>query len=198
MGTPKGLLQLHGRSFAWHVVTALREAGCDPVLFVVRGDGSSDGDSGAASSLAAKALGAGAVVITNPDPEPGPISSLRLALDRVGPHVDFVVWLPLDHPTVRPETVAGLIAEARRSGAPVTLPVHAETRGHPAVFARAVFPELLDPELPGGARTVVHRHMDRARLVVSDDPGVLLDVDTPADYRALLADAEAPEPPPIS
>lgn len=189
MGTPKGLLQLEGSTFARRVTAALRDGGCDPVLFVVRA-----GD----TRLAAEARAAGATVLENPDPGPGPLSSLRLALGHLAGTADHVVWLPLDHPRVQARTVEALIAEARTHDAPVTLPVHEDSRGHPAVFGRAVFAELLDPDLDGGARTVVHRHLGSARLVDTDDPGVLLDVDTPAEYRALVAGdepASTPTPP---
>ncbi|MEX2467863.1 MAG: nucleotidyltransferase family protein [Gemmatimonadota bacterium] len=177
MGAPKALLRLGGATFARLVVTALRDGGCAPVLFVVR-----EGDDEAAGEAEA----AGATVLPNPDPGPGPITSLRLALAGLDERVEHVVWLPLDHPRVRPETVARLIAEARGHGAPITLPVQGGRRGHPAVFSRSIFPELTDPGLEGGARTVVHRHLDEARLVETGDAGVLIDVDTPAEYEALL------------
>lgn len=177
MGTPKGLLQLEGVTFARRVTTALRDGGCDPVLLVVRA-----GD----TRLAAEARDAGATVLENPDPGPGPLSSLRLALGHLAGTAEHVVWLPLDHPRVEARTVEALIAAARAHDADVTLPVHEGSRGHPAVFGRAVFSELLDPELEGGARTVVHRHLGSARLVDTDDPGVLVDVDTPGEYQALV------------
>lgn len=182
MGAPKGLLELDGETFAHRVVRALRAGGCAPVLFVARPD-----DEGAAE----EARASGATVLENPDPGPGPITSLRLALAELDGAVTHVVWLPLDHPRVRPATVKTLIRAAHAHGAHVTLPLHQGRRGHPAVFARALFPELLDPALEGGARTVVHRHLDGARLVEVEDPGVLIDVDTPAEYRALTGNVSA-------
>src|SRR5690606_16062661 len=113
-------------------------------------------DPASSPEIAAEAVRAGATVLTNPDPGPGPLPSLRLALAALGSapggEPDFLVWLPLDHPAVAPATVRALVDAARASGAPVTLPVHQGRRGHPAVFARPVFPELLDPALEGGAR----------------------------------------------
>jgi CTP:molybdopterin cytidylyltransferase MocA len=47
--------------------------------------------------------------------------------------------------------------------------------------------ELLDPELEGGAKTVVHRHLDSARIVEVDDEGVVIDIDTPEAYHSVLA-----------
>jgi molybdenum cofactor cytidylyltransferase len=196
MGTPKGLLRLAGRTFARRVVEALVEGGCDRAVVVVRA-----GD----EATAREARAAGAEIMENPDPGEGPITSLRLALERLPGDVRWVVWLPLDHPRVRGGTVRALVeamraaegrdgtgAGAGAGGEPeppvLALPLHGGERGHPAVFGRAVFAELLDPDVDGGARTVVHRHLDAGTvlLVETDDPGVLVDVDTPEEYEALV------------
>jgi len=184
MGEPKGLLDLEGRSFTRRVVEALHLGGCRRVLVVTR-----RGD----SALQHEATSAGADILENPNPGSGPITSLRLALGDLPGTVSHVVWLPLDHPMVSPDVVRTVVAAARSGDAAVTLPVSNGRRGHPAVFARQVFEALQDPELEGGARTVVHRCVDAgtALLVDTDDPGVLMDVDTPGQYRALLAQREA-------
>lgn len=178
MGRPKALLDLGGRSFVHRVVGSLADGGCDPVLVVVaRGD----------DAVAAEARAAGARALVNPDPGEGPVTSLRLALAHLDAGVDAIAYLPVDHPLVTPATVALLLAEARAAGAPLTLPMRGARRGHPAIFGRALFAELADPGLAGGARTVVHRHLAEARLVAVDDPGVIADIDTPEAYAAARA-----------
>lgn len=178
MGRPKALLRVGEATFLARAVRALGEGGCDPVLVVVAaGD-----DAGAR-----EAREAGARVLTNADPGEGPITSLRLALAALEDDVPGLVMLPVDHPLVRPGTVAELLAAARSTGAPLTLPRHAGERGHPAIFGAALFDELTDPALEGGARTVTHRHLPQALLLDVDDPGVLTDIDTPEIYRAVLA-----------
>src|SRR5690606_33812293 len=112
-----------------------------------------------------EAASAGAEVLTNPHPGEGPITSLRLALRALPSEVAGVVYLHVDRPLVRADTVRALLAEARATGAALTLPVHGGERGHPSVLSRSLFAELLDPSLQGGARTVVHRHLAAARLV---------------------------------
>jgi molybdenum cofactor cytidylyltransferase len=177
MGTSKALLDAGGRSFLAAVVGALVGGGCDPVLVVV-GAGQDD--------ERRRATEAGALVLDNPDPGEGPITSVRLALAALGPDIDGVAICPVDHPLVRPETVAHLVAAFRGTAAPVVLPVHAGRRGHPTLFHRTVFAELSDPELEGGARTVVHRHLDEASPVEVDDVGVVTDIDTPEAYKAAI------------
>lgn len=178
MGRPKALLRIDDDTFLRRVVRALSDGGCDPVYVVVE-----EGDDPAAEEASA----AGARVLHNPDPGEGPITSLRLALAALDDGTEGVVYLPLDHALVEPRHVARLLAEADASGAPLALPVHEGKRGHPAFFGRTLFEELSDPELEGGARTVVHRYLDRARLLPTDDPAVVVDIDTPEAYERALA-----------
>lgn len=174
MGRPKGLLRLGEASFAQRVIRALRDGGCRPVVVVV-----DEGDVELVEHLA----GEDATVLTNPDPGEGPITSLRLALRQLKGRVDAVVYLPLDHALVEAEHVSALLEAAREADAALALPVHEGKRGHPAYFSRLLFDELLDPVLEGGARTVVHRHLDGACLLDTDDPAVVADIDTPEAYR---------------
>lgn len=175
MGRPKALLDAGGRSFVSAVVGSLVAGGCDPVVVVV-GEGRADEERRAAA--------AGAHVLVNPEPGDGPITSLRLALASFPVGVAGLALLPVDHPLVSPETIQTLVSTFLEGDAPVVLPVHEGRRGHPVIFRDALFPELADPRLEGGARTVVHAHLDAAALVSVDDPGVLMDIDTPEAYRA--------------
>ena len=178
MGRHKGLLEIDGSTFLQRIVEALREGGCDPVLAVV-----AEGE----EALAAEAASAGALVLLNPDPGEGPITSLRIALEALDGSVGGVAYLPVDHPMVRPDTVEKLIDAAASTGAALTLPMYGSKRGHPAVFAEALFAELRAPALEGGAKTVVYRHLSDALLVDVQDEGVVIDVDTPTVYESILA-----------
>lgn len=179
MGRTKALLEVDGVTFVERVVGALRAGGCDPVLVVVGGtDPSSD-------RIGALAEASGARLLTNPDPGEGPITSLRIALGTV-PQAEGIVYLPVDHPMLAGETVSRLVEAARAADARLAVPLHDGERGHPAYFARTLFPELTDPELQGGARTVVHRHLADALLLPVEDAGVRIDVDTPEAYDRIL------------
>jgi molybdenum cofactor cytidylyltransferase len=182
MGRPKALLQVAGETFLARTIRALASGGCDPVLVVVP-----DGNPPLTDRLKDTAEGAGARVLLNADPGEGPITSLRLAIDALGDSVAGLAYLPVDHPMVRPDTVAALLEAARgHEAAMLTVPIHRGKRGHPAVFGASLFAELADPALEGGARAVVHRHLERARLVEVDDAGVIIDIDTPEAYAAAV------------
>jgi CTP:molybdopterin cytidylyltransferase MocA len=178
MGRSKALLDAGGRSFLAATVGGLVGGGCRPVL-VVLADGQEE--------ETRKAVAAGAVPLANPDPGDGPITSIRIALRALPDEVEGIAVLPVDHPLVRPETVQALLAAFRESDAPIVLPVRDGEHGHPGLFRRSVFQELLDEGLEEGARTVVHAHLDEALLVPVEDDGVLTDIDTPEAYAAAFS-----------
>lgn len=183
MGSSKALLAPGGRSFLRRVAHALSAGGCDPVLVVVR-------DESGPEAAEASQLGLGCVL--NPDPSDGPISSLRAGVRALSADVDGCAWCPVDYPLIRSETVAALVACFRGAPGSVVRPAHHGRHGHPVVFPREVFERLCDPGLAEGARTVVREHTRKVTVAV-EDPGILVDVDTPEEYHRLFPDA-APRP----
>ena len=76
-------------------------------------------------------------------------------------------------------------------------PLYRGRRGHPPLIARAALPANLGDEPAGGLRGLLAGHAAAAREVAVDDPGVLVDLDEPADYRAAcddVADETVPSP----
>lgn len=184
MGSPKALLPWRGGSFLAHVAAAMRDGGCAGLWVVAGPPGRPDGD-----AVAAAALALGARVLRNPDAGAEQIDSLRLALRALPDATHAALVSPVDVPAYGAAVVRALLAAWRAGGAPIVLPAHGGRDGHPALFARGVWPELLEGPLPEGARTVIHADPARVARVAVDEAGVLRDVDTPADYRRLLDDA---------
>lgn len=175
MGRPKALLEIEGQTFLSLVTDALRDGGCDRVIVVVPED----------TPLQEAAEAAGAQVITNPDPGEGPITSLRLAIRESGPDTQGVIYHPVDHPLVLSSSVAAVV-QAAKPRPLLVVPMLGDQRGHPTYFDAQLFAEFLDPHLEGGARTVVHRHLDDAVLLSLDDEGIRADIDTPALYAEVV------------
>ncbi|MEE2668876.1 MAG: nucleotidyltransferase family protein [Gemmatimonadota bacterium] len=174
MGTPKAMLDAGGRTFLECVIISLRRGGCRRVLVSLP---STKGP------VAAKARGAGAIVVENPCPEEGPIGSLRAALRVVRLDVEGVAFCPVDHPLIQVETVRALVTEFTDNDGPLVVPTFRGKRGHPVLFRRNLFDELLNTELPEGARTVVHNHLHAIAEVPVEDNGIVTDIDDLSDYR---------------
>src|ERR1700759_3756689 len=92
MGEPKAELVVNGVRLLDRAVSVLRDAGCDPVIAVVR-DGT-------------RVTGANAVV--NPDPDRGMRSSLELAVDAAAGSEALAVLL-VDTPGIGSEAVRTVI-----------------------------------------------------------------------------------------
>jgi molybdenum cofactor cytidylyltransferase len=89
---------------------------------------------------------------------------------------------------VRPATIAAL-ARAVAEGADIAVPVHGleggeesgKKRGNPVAFGRRHLPQLLALAGDRGARDIVRDNI--VNEVAVDDPGILLDIDTPPDLQ---------------
>jgi molybdenum cofactor cytidylyltransferase len=120
-------------------------------------------------------------VVRNARPGAEQITSVRLGLAQlVGtPAIAALLW-PVDHPFVALESVLAVLDAARRTSAPIVIPEMDGRRGHPALFHRDTWRELMTVE-DGGARTVIRAYGDRVAGIAVRDAGVLRDIDTRAD-----------------
>jgi molybdenum cofactor cytidylyltransferase len=176
MGSAKALLTLGDVPFIERAVRALQDGGCRPLIVVV-----GVGAEHEAAATLAESLGASVVINDNPRSEQ--IDSLRLAMESVPAGAAGVLVSPVDIPLVSASLVDALIAAFEASGKALVLPGRDGRHGHPVLFGRALFDELLRDPLPGGARDVVHAHLHEAVVVEIQEEMILKDVDTPEDLR---------------
>jgi molybdenum cofactor cytidylyltransferase len=131
------------------------------------------------------------LILENRDVDGGPIGTLRVALaalKTLRPQA-ILAW-PVDLPHVRVATLERLLETFRRTDAPAVLPSFAERRGQPVIWHESLFQELAISEAATrhGALAVLHAHESQLAAVAVDDPAVIDDVNTPADYERLVRD----------
>lgn len=120
---------------------------------------------------------AGVRVVENLDHEEGMGSSLRTGVAAAG---DGALLLGLgDLPWLRPETVAAVVDQWRRVGG-VVVPMCGGRRGHPVVVAGSMRGDLAAARGDAGARALLGG-LGRLTTWQTPDPGIYMDVDTPAD-----------------
>lgn len=85
-----------------------------------------------------------------------------------------------DMPYLRVETIRR-VADALSTGVTIAAAAYRGERGHPVAFAARLRPELERLSGDAGARALVAAHRAVLALVEVDDPGVLRDIDVPAD-----------------
>lgn len=181
-GRSKGLLRFDARDvFVARIVRTFKEAGLDTVAVVL-------GHQADELEAAVAASGLEPRVVVNARYQEGQFTSVLAGLDAVdGPGVEAILLALVDAPAFSASTVRAVIERFRESGAPVVRAVRGDDHGHPVLISRALFQQLRDADPAFGAKPVVRGHASATGDVPVDDPGAFLDVDTPADYDALMA-----------
>ena len=117
-----------------------------------------------------------------PDHAEGMGATLRAGIASLPAEAAGVFVFLGDMPAI-PRAVPPALAAALAAGAPAAAPVFQGQRGHPVLFARALFPQLLAVSGDEGARQVLAGLGDRLARVETDDAGVLVDIDRPTDLE---------------
>ncbi len=175
MGSPKALLPYQGQTFIERICTAFLSAKVEELIVVL----------GAYTEKLQPALPRHPALrtVVNPHYKRGQLSSLTCGLKALSPDSEAAVVNLVDHPLVRAETIAALIAAFRTDPVPIIIAAHQGQRGHPVLFSRQVYGELLAAPLDKGAKVVVRKDPARVRQVLLNDPGIVADIDTPQEYR---------------
>ncbi|HKF45339.1 MAG TPA: nucleotidyltransferase family protein [Thermoanaerobaculia bacterium] len=177
MGREKVLLPFRGATILETILESLAAAGVSERVAVVRPD---------LSEAADRARRRGAVVVTNPHPEGEMIVSIRLGLGALSPETDAVFVWPADHPAVSASTLTLLAAVADPTRA--LIPTYLERRGHPAIIGKALLPDIALIPPNEGLRALYRKRRDSVVEIPMKDPGVVKNIDTPADYEELLGE----------
>lgn len=170
MGTQKLLLPVGNERLIERVVRIARESALGPIVVVTGRDHES------ISPL----LDATTIVARNPDPSRGMLSSVRTALEAMPKGIDAVVLFLGDQPACDSRQVRMLVDNE----GPIVVPVHDGRRGHPMKFSMEFREEILSGYDDEGLRGLLRIHANGVVEVPMDDPGVLIDVDTPEEYEA--------------
>jgi len=174
LGAPKQLLPYHGRTLLDHVLDTARACDFEQLLCVI---------GGSAPEVREHVDLSGIETVENRHFGEGCSSSIATALNAVNQHADVLVLMLGDQPGVTAETVTALLAG--RADAPLAACAYEDGRGHPLAFARSIFAELEQLHGDKGVWKLLDRHADQVVDVAVRGP-IPRDVDTDADYRALL------------
>lgn len=158
-GTPMVLAALH------HLAPSV-----DQVIAVVRHD-----DSELIQVLSAEK----AVILPCPKADLGMGASLACGVCAAP---DAHAWLIAlaDMPYV-PTTISVELSAQLKAGAILVAPTYQGQRGHPVGFNHTFYSELTVLSADFGARHLIEQHTDQLRLIATNEPGILRDIDIPED-----------------
>jgi molybdenum cofactor cytidylyltransferase len=176
MGRPKALLPIAGQTFIEKIVGALKQSGIERIVVVLGFN---------ADEMRRRVEHLPVDIIVNSDYQQGQLSSLQAAIRHLQPagDCDGILVHLVDHPYIDPQLVRVMLQRFAESKSTIVVPRHQGKRGHPVLFSRALFGELLAAPLDQGAKSVVNRHRDETLEIETEDVGITVDIDTPELYR---------------
>lgn len=177
LGRPKQLLPYGERTLLGHALDTARRCGFDQIVVPI---------GGAADEVRERVDLSGADVVVNYAYGEGCSSSIAAALDTVDPRCEVIVLMLGDQPGVTPDAVRALLEG--RGDAPLAVCRYDDGRGHPLAFHRRIFSALADLHGDKGVWRLLDERADEV-VEVRIAGNVPLDVDTPEDYQAVLAEA---------
>jgi len=178
MGSPKALLEYQGRTFLQSILETTATLGLQCCVALGHD----------ADKLLKKHDLQSVITVTNQEMAAGPIGSIRASIRAFENHqVDALLVWPVDFPHVAADTARLLIDRFRKNDEPaIVIPEFENRGGHPVVFGRVVFDELLSASDSSGARAVVKADAERVVRIPVKDGAVVDCLNTPEAYREML------------
>ena len=174
MGAKKQLLPIQGRAAVVRCLESLRDAQFAEIVLVVNREAGDVAD--AAKDFPVR-------VAVNEIPESDMAASVKTGLACIDRNATGVLICLCDHPLVRPATLEAMVSTHARMPDAIIIPVYHGRKGHPTLFP-SVFLEDLGKHAT--LRDVIGHHHAKISFLNVDDEGVILDMDTPEDYRRIL------------
>jgi len=172
MGEPKPLVRVGERPLLTWVLEGIRSSRVTETVVVL-------GDS--ADRIRAEIPLTGVRVVENTSFQEGMSSSLRTGIASLGDTAEAFFVVLADAPFVRPDSYDAMIDARARSGARIVLPTYHGVRGNPVLLDRSLAVEADAITGDRGCREIRQRHPDETAEVPVEDPGVLIDIDTPKE-----------------
>lgn len=181
MGQPKLLLPLGPRRVIEHVLDALANSRVDRTIVVLPPDADELHNVVSAFEVESVQLAA-----PTPDMRTSVLCGLERAEELAGAAkpTDFLVALA-DQPTLSARIVDQLIDRSRGNTKSVFIPTNRGKRGHPVLFCWSLATRVREIPSDRGLDWLINQLGEEVEEFPVDDSGLLMDLDTPADYERL-------------
>lgn len=174
MGEFKPMLNIGSISIAERIVANFHQAGVTRIVMVTGYN---------ATALERHLANKGVVFLRNEEYESTQMfDSAKIGLSYLKDKCDKILFTPVDVPLFSARTVSALLACTDR----LVCPVCQGRRGHPILIAAELVERLVADSGERGLQGAMERCGVGIRELAVDDDGILLDADTPEDYRQLL------------
>ncbi len=175
MGRQKLLLPCGEFTLLEHVIGEIMNAGIDSCLVVTGPDH---------DRLKPLIESKGAQAVFNPHSiNGGMLSSVRCGLLNADPNTDGYLICLGDMPSLNSSVIEEMLLKINQVKPLVMVPVFNGKRGHPLYFRTRFKEEIMTQYDEVGLRGFLSAHSDQVSELECSSEGILIDLDTPADYE---------------
>lgn len=175
MGKPKPLLRFGDKTFLEQIISVLKLSDVDRITVVLGAE---------AGTIKSSVDLSETNIVINKDYLKGQLSSLITAIEDTPEETEAILLCLADAPFVSKEVVNKIVSKFGETNNPIIVPVFNGKRGHPTLFSKSLFNELLNAPQDQGARYVLYSNEEKVLEVEISESGFLISIDTPAEYKS--------------
>jgi molybdenum cofactor cytidylyltransferase len=178
LGKPKQLLQYQGQSFLRHIADVAIASPCQPILVVLGAQ---------AKQLRSEVNDLPVMLVENQDWATGISSSIRVGLEALQTQcqsLDAALITLCDQPLISVQLIQQLVEQYKLTNQRIIASEYAGIVGVPALFSRALFPDLMRLQGDVGAKRLIYQLINEVVPIAFPDGAI--DIDTAQDYEQFL------------
>ena len=174
MTKPKPLLRFGDQTFLEHIISVLKLSHVDQITVVLGSE---------AETIRQSINLVGINIVINKGYLKGQLSSLIAAIEDAPEETEAILVCLVDMPFITKEVVDEIISKFKQTDKPIIVPVFNKKRGHPVLFSRSLFNELLNAPEEQGARYVLYSNEEKILELETHESRILIGINTPDDYK---------------
>lgn len=130
----------------------------------------------------------GIITVENKVAFKGQSESIKLGILKSNSDVEAYMFFTGDQPFIDEKTINSLLKAHYENKDKIICPIYKGKRGNPVIFPSIYREELLNLQGDDGGRNIIRRNLENVILVEVEDFKVLMDIDTPEEYKKLVGE----------
>lgn len=177
MGDFKPLLKIKNRTALEHIVDSFNKADVKDIIVVIGHN---------AQEIKNVYQGPEIKFVYNKFYDEGMYSSVIEGVKNLAKENDGFFILPVDIPSINQITIEEIKKAFTNSGKGIIYPNFNGVRGHPPLISTKYINKIINHDEKGGLKNLLDNYESDSWDIEVVDQGILLDMDTPEDYKNLL------------
>ena len=173
----KLLYEVNGKPLIRHIVESALESKADEVIVVLGYE---------VEKISAKIEDLDVVIVYNPKYKIGMSESVKRGVRAVYKWAEAVIVHPADVAFAPPQAFDAVIEKYLNTRAPVVVVAYKDEKGHPILFSKETFNDILSiSEKTMGLKYVTRKYYDKTIIVNLPYKEIVVDIDTLEDLKLL-------------